>query len=418
MARIHKVDPAMLDRTRKYLLAARDGQGGFKRNPQALDTFGRAPQHITNAYIVWALTESGPDDDVEKELKALTDQARTSKDAYFLALVANSLLNRHQEADGLTLLRTVAGLQKSEGYLDAAETSITGSRGRDLQIETTALAVLGWLKANRPSDFNVNVQKGVKWIGQQRGGFGGFGSTQATILALKALIAFTRANKKTAEAGELSLLVGEQRLGHLKFPAGAQDVLTIDLPEPEKHLKPGKNALRTEISGQNAFPYTLTWTYQTLQPPSAAKCPVRLETKLDRQTAAEGETVHLTASLENLTDKGQGMAVAIIGLPGGLSLPEDLKQLKDHARLRENGKKPGLIGAFETRSRELILYWRDLAPRQKIEVPVDLVCRVPGIYRGPASRAYLYYNADARCWVGPLKAKVAAKGEGSFLPVQ
>ena len=45
------------------------------------------------------------------------------------------------------------------------------------------------------------VQKSVTWIGQQRGGYGGFGSTQSTILALKALIAHARANKKAPEAG-------------------------------------------------------------------------------------------------------------------------------------------------------------------------------------------------------------------------
>jgi hypothetical protein len=411
MARVQKVDPAMLERTRQYLVASKDGRGGFKRNPRALDTFGRAPEHITNAYIVWALTESGPDD-VSKELQALTEQAKGSKDPYFLALVANSLLNRDKSsAEALALLKTAAGLQKPDGHLDAAQTSITGSGGRDLQVETTALAVLAWLKANRPADFTVPVQSAVKWIGQQRGGYGGFGATQATILALKALIAFTRTNKKTAEPGELSLLVGEQRVGHLAFPAGAQEVLTVEVPDAEKYLKPGKNGVRVEMSGKNIFPYTLTWSYQTLKPVSAAGCAVRLATKLDRPAAAEGETVHLGVTLANVTDQGQGMAVAVVGLPAGLSLPEDLKQLKEHAKLREGGTKPGLISTFEVRGRELVLYWRDLAPRQKIEVPVALVCRVPGEYRGPASRAYLYYNADAKCWVDPLTVKVAAKGE-------
>ena len=105
------------------------------------------------------------------------------------------------------------------------------------------------------------------------------------------------------------------------------------------------------------------------------------------------------------------MAIAIIGLPGGLTLPEDMKQLKDYALLRNNGKEKGLIGAWEVRGRELVLYWRDLAPRQKIEVPLDLICRVPGEYRGPASRAYLYYNADFKHWVDPLKVSIAAKAE-------
>jgi alpha-2-macroglobulin-like protein len=402
MARVFDVDPNMLERTRQYLMSRKDGKGGFQRNPQALDTFGRAPDDITNAYIVWALTESGKDDDVERELAGLVAQARTSSDPYFLSLVATSLINRGRADEGTALLKNVAAAQKEDGHLDAAHTSITGSGGRDLQIETTALAVLGWLKANRPADFHSNVHKAINWIGHQRGGYGGFGSTQSTILALKSLIAFTKANKKTTQSGSLRLEVGEEAVARLDFPASVQEALVLKVPEPERHLKAGRNSVRIEITGQNTFPYTLTWSYQTLKPASAEGCPVRLHTRLDRTTAVEGETLHLDATIENLTDKGQGMAVAIIGLPGGLSLPEDMKQLKDHARLRNGGRERGLIAAWETRGRELVLYWRDLAPKQKIDVPIDLICRIPGEYRGPASRAYLYYNADRKYWVQPL----------------
>ena len=65
------------------------------------------------------------------------------------------------------------------------------------------------------------MQKAVTWIGKQRGGYGGFGSTQSTILALKALIAYTKANKRTAEGGELRLFVGDKEAAKLPFPAGA-----------------------------------------------------------------------------------------------------------------------------------------------------------------------------------------------------
>ena len=58
--------------------------------------------------------------------------------------------------------------------------------------------------------------------------------------------------------------------------------------------------------------------------------------------------------------------------------------------------------AWELRGRELVLYWRELAPDAKIDVNLDLVCRLPGAYRGPASRAYLYYNADDKFWDEPL----------------
>ena len=101
------------------------------------------------------------------------------------------------------------------------------------------------------------------------------------------------------------------------------------------------------------------------------------------------------------------MAVAIVGLPGGMIVPEDLKQLKEACRLPSDGSRP-LLGTFEIRGRELVLYWRDLAKDQVIDVPVDLIARVPGAYRGPASRAYLYYNADGKHWVDPLAVTIGA----------
>jgi len=410
MAKVFDVDKAMVERTRKYLLGQRDGNGGFKRNARALDSFGRAPEHITNAYIVWALTNAG-NDDVEKELKVLTAKAKDSKDPYFLALVGNSLINRSKTEDGLAVLKQLTGLQKADGHLQGTSTSITGSQGRDLEIETTALSILAWLKANRP-EFNESVQKAVKWIGQQRGGFGGFGSTQSTILALKALIEHTRANRRPANAGELKLFLDnqEQPIAVQAFAAGSQELLIVKIADA-KLLKPGKNKLRVEITGNNAFPHTLSWSYRTLKPVNPENAPVHLSTKLDRTTAKEGETVKLKAVVENKSDKGQGMAVAILGLPGGLSLPEDFAQLKDMARVRDNGSKPGVISFFEIRGRELVLYWRDLAPNRKIEVDIDLICRIPGEYRGPASRAYLYYNSDLKHWVDPVAMTVQAKEE-------
>ena len=63
---------------------------------------------------------------------------------------------------------------------------------------------------------------------------------------------------------------------------------------------------------------------------------VRLNTSLTRSAAAEGDTVRLSVKIENQSDKGQGMATAIIGLPGGMTIPEDLKQLKEYIRVPED----------------------------------------------------------------------------------
>lgn len=412
MAKVFPVDDKMVERTRQYLLGQRDGKGGFKRNPQALDSFGAAPDHITNAYIVWALTEGGEKTDLTPELDALGKQAKTSKDPYFLALVGISMLNANRTQEGVDILKALKDSQKADGHLDGATTSITRSGGRDLEIETTALATLGWLKANRPGDFQTAIQKAVAWIGKQRGGYGGFGSTQSTILALKTLITHAHANRKTAEAGTLQLYIDGQKeaVDKIDFPANSLEPLIVSVPQDKLNLlKPGKNKLRVEMTGKNAFPYTLSLTYRTRQPANADNCPVHLSARLDRNQANEGETVRVKATVENKSGKGQGMVVAILGIPAGMSLPENLAQLKDMARLQENGTKPGKIAYFEVRGRELVLYWRDMGPEQKYDVDIDLICRIPGEYRGPASRAYLYYNADDKFWTEPLAMTINAK---------
>jgi hypothetical protein len=411
MAKIHAVDKAMVERTRKYLLGQRDQKGGFKRNARALDTFGRAPDDITNAYIVWALTEAGGDDDLETELTALITLAKDSKDPYFLALVGNSLINRNKTQEGQAILKKLVELQKEDGRLEGTRTSITGSTGRYLQIETTALAILAWLKANRP-EFQQPVNKATGWIGKQRGGHGDFGATQSTILALKALIAHARSNRRPSEAGELRLFLNDEPkpVSVLAFAAGSQEPLVLRVPR-EDLLKPGKNKVKVVITGKNAFPYTLTWSYRTLKPANPETCPVHLTTSLDQPVANEGDTVRLKVQVQNKSGQGQGMAVAILGLPAGLEVPPDFTQLKDLARLQDNGTKRGRISFFELRGRELVLYWRELAPNQKIDLAIDLICQYPGQYRGPASRAYLYYNADQKFWVEPVAVNIQPKAD-------
>jgi len=412
----YPVDAEMVERTRKYLLSRRDGKGGFLRNARAIDQFGRAPEHITNAYIVWAITESedgnGRRTDLEPEVTALVARAKDSTDPYFLSLVANSLINLDKKVEARDILEKLGKTQKPEGHLDGAQTSITGSGGRTLQIEATALGILAWTKFNQPQDYHKNLNPAIKWIGQQRGGHGAFGSTQSTILALRALLAFTKTQKRPMEGGTLKLIVNGKNVGSQVFPADLKDTLTIDLEQAEEFLKPGKNDIRIEVSGNNLLPYTLKWDYSSLTPKSAEGTPIRLSAKMAANSARDGETVHLRVTVENTAKKGHGMVTAIVGIPAGLNLPENLEQLKTYARLKTDGKdnfEPGKISFFEVKDRELILYWRQMKPEEKIDIDLDLICRVPGEYRGPASRAYLYYNADTKHWIDPVVMKVEPK---------
>ena len=78
---------------------------------------------------------------------------------------------------------------------------------------------------------------------------------------------------------------------------------------------------------------------------------MRLTTKLAQTEVQEGDSVRLTVTVENMSGKGQGMAVAIVGLPGGLTVPEDMKQLKEYIAEPENGDRRWLSALRDSRPR-------------------------------------------------------------------
>ena len=412
MSRVYPVDPALLKRTKEYLLSCRDGRGGFTRNPRAIDSFGGAPDTITNAYIVWAITEAERGDptpsDLTRELDALIHQANekaSASDPYFLSLVANALLNRHRRPEALQLLTSVARMQAKDGSIPGASTSITRSAGRALLIETTALAVLGFLKAERNDLFFAPMHAAIRWIGQQRGGQGTFGSTQSTILALKALIEHARASKKPAESAELEVVIAGQKLGTKAFRSDDSGPIVYDIPEPDKHFPGVSGDIEVRSTAKQSYPVTVAWSCQTRTPNSSPECPIRLETRLAQPHCLEGDTIRLDLAVENRAEQSQGMVVAIVGLPAGLKLPEDRKQLKQLIEQPVDGSEP-IVSYWETRGRELILYWRGMKPKQQLSFALDLIADIPGEYTAPASRAYLYYNADHKYWVAPSRIAI------------
>jgi hypothetical protein len=392
MASVHPVDAAMVERTRQWLLARRDGQGGWRRNERALDSFGQAPQPLTDAYVTYALLQSGvPAAELATELRALAARA-TTDDAYELALIANALeLAGH--ASATEARERLAGLQQQDGSWRGA-TSITRSGGDDVAVETTGFAVLALL---RDGAFVDRVRRGIEFVQGRRSANGTFGATQATIVALRTLTEYARLHRAMKAPGTLRVHAGERLVAERAFAAGAADAIAIDLWAP---LGAGAHALTLSLDGGgDALPWALDVAYHSAVPADDPGAAVAIEAVLRQTTVAEGATVALDVTVTNATSEGQPMALARIGLPAGLDLP---------TRVLEDLQRSGAFAFWELRGRELALYWRDLAPAAVRRVPLDLVARVPGRSTGAASCAYLYYTPAARRWAAPLVVDVVA----------
>lgn len=143
------VDDGMVKDLKGWLMSRRDGKGLFLKNEKALDSFGRAPDNITAAYIVWTLTSSGETavDTEIKNLKQLADDsiANGRTDAYFLGLVAASLYNLKRVDEARVYADAIVKHQLPTGNVTQSLTSITTSMGENLVIETTSVAAIAWL---------------------------------------------------------------------------------------------------------------------------------------------------------------------------------------------------------------------------------------------------------------------------------
>lgn len=379
------VDQEMIDRTAAWLMSRKDNNGGFKRNERALDSFGSADEDITNAYIVYSLAEAGFTD-IEKELVLAYKNAVKSNDPYQLALVANALYKTGDTKKGDEIFGKLMQQQHEDGYWQGKKHSITCSGGQSLKVETTALAILAMLK---PGKLDANaLNKAVKFVVSSRSGYGGFGSTQATILALKSLTEYSKFAKRTNEDGTIEIYAGKKRIATTSYSAGQNEPIIID--SLEQFISEGNQKIKIKyVNVKTPLPYSLGISYYTSLPNSSDSCKVKLKTRLANARCKTGETNRLSATLTNTTNEGLPMTMMLLGIPAGTTAqPWQLKELQEK----------GVFDYYETSGNKVVIYYRQMKPGEVKEVNLDLKAEMPGNFEAPASCAYLYYTAEYKDW--------------------
>src|SRR5262249_14805155 len=204
MARVHDVDPKLVARTRDWLLQQRQSDGSWPEEGHGLHDdptrvwLNDTARLATTAYIAWAVFD-GKDELYEQRatLEYLLSHGPASiRDPHVLALICNALLGMEPDGrharDYLARLESLAHASAGGKFVwweqpAGAQTTFYGS-GRAGSIETTALAALAKIKAayeprTRP--------RALAWLAAQKDATGTWQSTQATVLALKALLAGT-----------------------------------------------------------------------------------------------------------------------------------------------------------------------------------------------------------------------------------
>eukprot|EP01117_Protostelium_nocturnum_P005670 TRINITY_DN2049_c0_g1_i3.p1 TRINITY_DN2049_c0_g1~~TRINITY_DN2049_c0_g1_i3.p1 ORF type:complete len:1420 (+),score=454.86 TRINITY_DN2049_c0_g1_i3:93-4352(+) len=385
------VDEKMIDRTKKWLEKRRNKDGGFLRNSRALDKFGGAPAEHTDAYITWALTEAGLNTSADVNF-VIKNCAEKKKDTYIWALTSLCLYKNNRREEAAQWARKIAELQIESGAVTDEETSITRSGGESLIVESTALSLLAWL--HDQDSFSTISSKAVNFLTSCCKN-GSFGSTQATLLALKAIVAYDKTQSDTLEEGALCVKVNDLEVGRINISENPSGVLSCQ--DFGDKIVRGENRITLEMLKGGKFPYSLALDFFALKGDSKDECAVRLQTQLVDSVLKEGKSTEVSVIVQNVTNESLPMTLAVIGIPGGLEPRIDkLKELV----------KSGTIDYYETLGRRIALYWRYFDANEKKEILLDVVAAVPGTYTGPASNAYLYYTDEYSWWNSGLNVQI------------
>ncbi|WP_343673334.1 TonB-dependent receptor plug domain-containing protein [Chitinophaga sp.] len=365
------VDDGMLSRTEEFLLDHRDGRGAFKPTKGGLDEFRAVPPEVADAYIVYALSQTNAGKRISLEYATTLKAAQNSNDGYQLAIMALAADNLHKTDDFNDLMQRLDKLFK-DGQL-TARTTVVGSQGISLYVETMSLYAMALMREPAPRKARI-AQLISAILGKKS--YYGFGSTQSTIMALSAMVAYSNMEKSGSDDKGTFMLNG-----HAIQPGVSVSTLHL--------ASNNKNNFSVKYSSREGIPYTFRCDYFTNTPPTSDKAILQFQTTLGSHNVKVGETVRMNLNVTNTSRDAQGMAVVKIGIPGGLSVqPWQLKELMDKEQ----------VAYYEIFDNYLVFYWRGMDAKETKKIALDLKIDVPGSYQGKAGAGYLYYQPEDKYW--------------------
>lgn len=389
-----KVDKKMTDRALEFLLSRRNGNGGFKQN-RGRYGFSGAPANVNNAYIVYAFNEIEKGDLVEAEYKSALQEALESKDIYRMALLANVAYHRK---DVVSYKKLITHFKEIAGKGDLSKLNIQAtivySYGEYANREAVAYWVLALLKDTANYDHQL-VRLCLEYISKGKTRYG-FGNTQTTSVCLQALTKYALFAGANMIQGDFCLQVDDDKeCINLRDKIDKKQKTSI--PFTDK-LKKGTNDISISYVGSDTpYSYVVNVSWYTAMPPSSKLCPLELTTNINAKEIKVNETVRLSVRLKNTENLAKPMSVAIIGIPGGMSLqPWQLKEMLDKE----------VFDFYEITNDNLVIYYRELGPREEKIIDLDLKAEIPGVYTGMASSAYVYYMNEHKYWLEGIKVNI------------
>jgi uncharacterized membrane protein YgcG len=389
MAKVHPVDEAMIDRTRRWLLSQQNADGSWKGDMTEFFDFQTSLARNT-AFVVWALAASGySGPEVGRGLDYVKkNSGKEGMDPYSLALIANAFATAAPNDPALSgVLGKLDAMKKVDGAKISwdsgnTQTNFYGS-GPDAGVATTALVAHALLLTNGDK---TTLDGAMAFLAASRDSGGNFGSTQATIWTLRALL-LSASKGSTGAEGTFTVSVDDHPFPTLTLTKEQADVMTtIDLGAL---ATTGEHRVALTFAGTGKVSYNLVAEHNLpwAMAPDGANGPLAVTVSYDKTRLALDDVATATVTVRNRVASPQAMVLVTVGLPPGFQvMTEDLDAYVADRKLSR----------YELTGKQLLLYVSALAKSEALDISYRLRAVTPVRASDGGTQAYLYYAPEQR----------------------
>ena len=386
------VDPQVLEQAASWIGSHQLTDGsfesvGFLHHQELLG--GLQGRDALTAYVAIALLEAGSHDAaaramgyLEGRLSGMDDPYTLTIAAYALALADSPL--KDEAHDKLMAVAQVDdngnlywGAAPQPGTPEPYDLGPFPDGNRSAAIETTGYALLALLQNQDP----VNASRAARWLAGQRNAFGGFGSTQDTVVSLQGLTALSASASDNTDMTLVLERDGWQK--RVRITPENSDVLqVIQLPL-------GKE-ISVTAEGRGDAVLQSVLRYNMPQRPAETREVFDLAVDYSADHVEVDDLITITASVRFNPPRPieAGMVVLDVAVPTGF----DPVRPTVEALVERNDK----VKRFEVAGRKVILYIEDMAPGERLRFEFQARARYPVRALETVSEVYSYYRPEHR----------------------
>ncbi len=396
IAAVQEIDDTLIPRTVAWLLGRQNGDGSWHEAQGSEFATVQYDDLMTTCLATWALGQVGSAPSTALGYIRANVGAETS--TYALALCSAAMTVAAPDDSATTaMLDDLLDRVEDDGKLAWWSSGVDSNQyyyGEEEagagNIEVTAMAVLAIMKAAREP---VVAAMAIDWMASKKDSFGNWGTTHATIQALRAFVASLSATGSDA-SGTISVSLNGVDADPVAVTSENNDVFfqfELEGVDPA-----GVNNVSVSFAGDGTLMYSIVqswWVPGGTVTDPGIDGPLTIDVVYEKSRLQVDSVVGARATVTNVSDARLSMIMVDLGLPPGFDfMAEGTGNEAAGGLTLAQAIESGVVSRYETTARQVLVYVPEMAPGQVLVLDWGLKARYPLTVACPKSGAYLYYD--------------------------